>query len=228
MNPLLTKLDRAGFPMIWIPVIKAHMHWLPVTKIQFEHFLCSTSDSRFDATWYDRILGYNPRISPGSIRESNYWQTFITGVRPSEALKFADWCGDGYGLPTLKEWFASYETLKTLPAEPKAVAEICADHGLSERATALLARIEAAGQAAFRHMEILPAPTLADQMFMRGGVMEWVEWQGQQTRWGGMGRPNRRFGGVLFNPDMGRPHEVNNPEGEPLPYYGFRLIQRDP
>jgi hypothetical protein len=227
MSSLKFKLDPAGFPLVWVEDIKAYMHWLPVTKIQFEYFLCATSDSRFDAAWYDRVLNLNKRVSPGSVRESNYWQAFITGVRPSEAQRFAEWCGDGYLLPSLRDWYAAFQSLKAQPTEPDALAAMGSAHQLSERCQALLSRLEAATIAAFRHLEIAPSPTLADQTLLRGGVMEWVEWQGQRTRWGGMGQPNRKLHPILFNPESGKPHEVINPEGDALHYYGFRLIQRD-
>jgi hypothetical protein len=226
MSSLQFKLDPIGFPMIWVAEIKAHIHWLPVTKIQFEHFLCATSDSRFDANWYERVSNLNKRISPSNVRENNYWQVFITGIRPSEAQRFAEWYGDGYSLPTLKEWHTAYLALKARSAEQDILNVIGAVHSLQERTRALLSKLETAALAAFRYQEIAPTATLADQALLRGGVMEWVEWQGQRTRWGGMGQPNRRFHSILFKPDNGKPDEVINPEGDPLRYYGFRLIER--
>lgn len=226
MSTLQFKLDPIGFPMVWVAEIKAHMHWLPVTKIQFEHFLCSTSDSRFDAAWYKRVNDLNQRISPSNVRENNYWQIFITGIRPSEAQRFAEWCGPGYTLPTLQEWHTAYQALKAQPAVQDALTGMSAAHALRERPQAVLSKVASAALTAFRQLEIAPTPMLADQMLLRGGVMEWVEWQGQRTRWGGMGQPNRRFHSILFKPDNGRPDEVINPEGDPLRYYGFRLIER--
>jgi hypothetical protein len=108
----LFEYDRAGFPMLWLEDLGAFVHWLPVTKIQCEHFLCDVTDSSFDAAWYDQLLALNPRVSPKEIDERNYWRAIVTGVQPAEAERFARWCGEGYSLPTLSEWCDVYAACK--------------------------------------------------------------------------------------------------------------------
>ena len=66
-TPPLKITDPVGFPMIWIEEIGAFMHWLPVTKIQFEKFVASSSGGFFDDAWYRRILDLNPRVATAKI-----------------------------------------------------------------------------------------------------------------------------------------------------------------
>lgn len=215
------KLDRTGFPMLWVDSIQAYMHWMPATKIQFENFLGATSDSRFDATWYDEILAVNERITPDAIRLHNYWKAFLSGVRPSEVENFARWQGEGYAIPTIQDWFTAYKSLKASPPVSSPLEPI---EGLRPRIKTLLSRLDAATNSALK--EAGYERTLADQMVMRMGVMEWVAIQNQRSRWGGMGETYPPFHGALFTPDHGQPSVPNNPEGERLRHYGFRLIWR--
>lgn len=220
MKELKFTLDPSGFPMVWIESIKAYMHWLPVAKIQFEHFLCASPDSYFDANWYEEVLSLNGRISPGEIRSDNYWKAFLSGIKPSEAKRFARWCGKDYSLPTLSEWFDAYKALKELPLEPVEIIDRMGE--LKDRVRTLMQRLDQASGASRR----IEHRTLADQMLMRLGVMEWVECTGQRSQWGGMGQTPPAFYGSLFSPDHGQPGIPNNPEDHRLHPYGFRLIRR--
>ena len=223
MSTLKFTLDPTGFPMMWVNAINAYMHWMPVSKIQFEHFLCATPDSHFDENWYDQIISLNPRVTPGSIRPDNYWQALLSGVTPSEVLRFARWCGDDYRVPTLDDWFGAYTALKALPPESP---EVINDMGnLRDRVRTLLTRLDAASSTAL--LRVGYERTLADQMLMRLGVIEWVECHEQHYQWGGMGETDSRFQGSLFTPDHGQPSIPNNPDTDRLHYYGFRLIRRD-
>jgi hypothetical protein len=40
--PFTLSLDRTGFPILEMPALPFGVLWLPVTKIQFEHFLVDT------------------------------------------------------------------------------------------------------------------------------------------------------------------------------------------
>jgi Sulfatase-modifying factor enzyme 1 len=211
--------DRTGFPMIWVEPLAAHLGWLPVTKIQFEKFLCDTADGRFGPRWYDEVLSLNPRVSPGSITPSNYWRSFITGVLPSEADCFARWMGEEYHLPTLAEWDTAYQHLRRPgPTVPDWRREL---QSPDARCLALLAGVEAAagGNGSERHR--------AERMLLRGGVMEWVELAGREPRWGGMGDVAGGLAGLLFDADAGRPHQPFHPESERIAFYGFRLLRKE-
>ncbi|HXM70632.1 MAG TPA: hypothetical protein VN970_05820 [Thermoanaerobaculia bacterium] len=215
----LYEYDRAGFPMLWLEELGAFVHWLPVTKIQCEHFLCDVTDSSFDAPWYDQLLALNPRVSPKEIDERNYWRAIVTGVQPTEAERFARWCGEGYSLPTLRQWCDAYAACKEVPAQ-----DIVWPDSLPARVRTLLARTDLAWRKAAARMGT--PQTRADQMLMRLGAMEWVEDVADGYRWGGMGRLHPDFHGLLFTPDHGRSARPTRPEIDRLSYYGFRLLRR--
>lgn len=227
MTRLRLRADRTGFPMVYIDTLKAYIHWLPVTKIQFEQFICSQPSSQFDELWYSQLLELNSRISPGSVRDINYWQAFLTGVVPREAQSFARWCGEGYSVPTLADWFAAYKELKELPPENGSVVEpfVHEYKRVSDRTRTLLSRLDNASVRACKEADY--KRTLADQMFMRLGVMEWVEVNDQRSYWGGMGETNSKLHGNLFTPDHGQASRPNRPETTRLSYYGFRLLWRE-
>lgn len=213
--------DKTGFPMFWVEKVGVYLHWLPVTKIQFEFFMCDAPDNRFDATWYDTLLQLNNRVSPGSIRLNNYWRAFLTGITPGETLAFARWCGEGYHIPTLAEWNEVYKVLRVEPPIANALAEM-GSLDLSPRITTLLQKIEYVSTQA--PSEYGYDRTLADQMLMRLGVMEWIESDNLQHRWGGMGETYSSFHSSLFTPNNGQPQAPKDPETQRLSYYGARLI----
>jgi len=216
---LAFEYDRAGFPLLWLEELGTHIHWLPVTKIQGEHFLCEVTDGAFDASWYDQLLALNPRVSPREIDERNYWRVLLTGVQPAEAERFARWCGEGYVLPTLDEWCQVYAACKQLPAQ-----DVTWPGSLPERVRTLLTRMDLAWRRAAARMS--GPETLADQMLMRLGAMEWVEDAADGYRWGGMGKLHPDFHGMLFTPDHRRSARPTRPEVDRLSYYGFRLLRR--
>ncbi len=212
------RLDRTGFPMLWVAEIDAYIHWYPVTKIQIERFICTAQDSEFDADWYDAILDGNKRVSPHAINDGNYWQAFVTNIFPQEARLFARWSGAGYSLPTYDEWFTAYKTLKQEDANSTSpmLDEI------QGRAKTVVTRVDQANREAARSSSTY---TLADQMLMRMGVLEWVDCKEQRSRWGGMGKLPPEFHNYLLSPEQG-PSQPNNPETRRIFYYGFRLIWR--
>lgn len=161
--------DPAGFPMVWIEEIGAFIHWLPVTKIQFEKFMASTADPRFDDAWYRQVLALNPRVAIPEIDPKNYWNAILTGLLPEEALRFAAWCGEGYSIPTLKEWQTAYAALVALPEDPGEFPDLL--EGSGDLVRSALTRIEAASVAATRPGR---QRTRADRMLMRLGVLEWI------------------------------------------------------
>lgn len=222
------QLDQVGFPLIWIESLNAYMHWLPVTKIQFEYFLCAEPDPQFDAQWYETLLKLNPRVSPQNLTNNNYWGALLSGILPAEAGHYARWCGTGYALPTLDEWRKAYNFLKTQPVQPQEILNQMKQQysqKLSERVLRLLTQLETIQPRIWRDAELKPT-SLADQMLMRMGVLEWVESNELRNHWGGMGQTHARFHGSMFTPDHGQPSRPNDPENVRLHHYGFRLLWR--
>lgn len=214
--------DRCGFPIVWIDSIDAYLHWLPVSKVQFEYYLCAATDGRLDDKWYEGILELNPRITPAAVRRRNYWQSFLTGILPDEAQRFARWCGEDYELPSLSDWFSAYEALREQPpVEVNWQEQVPA---VKPRILKLLEQVEKVSR---EIAKAAGAPrSLADQMLMRYGVMEWVEVQNKRQTWGGMGQMVRDWVGLLVRPDKGIPVIPRNPEVERVHYFGFRLLRR--
>lgn len=214
------ELDRAGFPMIWVEPLSAYIHWLPVTKIQVEVFMCDSPSSDFSDSWYREILSLNPRISPKNATKKNYWNLFITGVKPSEAENYANWCavdGDDCVIPSLEDWNSAYKFLKQKPALKEPFSGI----KLTGRVELLLTKIDTIAANLYKDTY-----SLADQMLMRYGVMEWVqhELRGQQE-WAGMGQPNSGLQSMLRTPESA-PQTPKNIDSNRFHYYGFRVIRR--
>jgi hypothetical protein len=220
VTPDIGPLDRAGFPMIWIEAIGAFMHWLPVTKIQFESFFTWASDPTFDDEWYHRILDLNPHVAVSEIGPSNYCNAFITGILPEEAQRFAAWCGRGYSIPTLSEWQKAYTYLKQLPADSEGPASFLP--ATEERVRTLLTRIESSSATVASRLG--RTRTRADQMLMRLGVLEWVEQTSGRVRWGGLGEPSSHFR-MIWSPERGPVVPVGATPSRSRAF-GFRLIRR--
>jgi Sulfatase-modifying factor enzyme 1 len=216
-----TRLDPTGFPMVWLPTLGLYVHWLPVTKIQFEHFLCDALDGHFDSPWYEEVLRLNPRITARRIWRGNYWQAFTTGVLPSEAERFAAWCGEGYRLPTRDEWTRAYLQMKVEP-EGEPLPPPLLD-SLRERPRELLDRVVAAAREASVSFGFNPGSETS--LLFRFGILEWVALEGEApARWGGIGEPNPAFHGNLLAPEQGEIVLPERAETERLPPFGFRLV----
>jgi hypothetical protein len=210
--------DPAGFPMVWVEEIGAFMHWLPVTKIQFEKFIAATSDPQFNDAWYRLALELNPRIPVPEIGPTSYPHALMTGALPHEARRFAAWCGEEYSLPTLEEWQKAYAALAVLEADAAVLADLLEEAGDLVRLS--LTRIEAASTAAARPGR---KRTRADQMLMRLGVLEWAE-QAGGVSWAGMGEPSPYFR-TMWSIGKG-PAMATDPHASRSSVFGFRLIRR--
>lgn len=217
------KLDNSGFPLIWVDEIKAFVHWLPITKIQIEYFICSITDNRFDGPWYDEILNLNGRVSPQNVNVSNYWNIFLTGLKPDEALLFAKWNGANYSIPTLKEWNTIYKTMSDIDGISNIVTQM---GNLKPRVKQIAEQMADIADANTINSSRQKRLTLADQMFMRNGVMEWVELDDFRNRWGGIGEPNVNLQSLLVRAKDGQPLIPNNAESLRIHYYGTRLVWR--
>lgn len=217
---LKLRKDPTGFPMVWVEEADLFVHWLPVTKIQFEFFLCDAPDNRFNASWYDTILHLNPRVTPNAVGISNYWGVFLSGITPTESRIFARWCGEGYRLPTIAEWNKIYKNLSQKRPVPNMFQQT--EQKFEPRARTVIDKLEGISEQAIK--EYGYDRTLADQMLMRMGVMEWVESDNLRYHWGGMGETYSSFHSSLFTPNNEQPQAPNNPEEQRLRYYGLRLV----
>ena len=211
-------LDTAGFPMIWVAPLNGYLSWLPATKIQLEYFLSATNDTTFDEAWYYRVNEMNPRIAPGQVNSKNLFQTLVTGVLPNEARRYALWCGSHYDLMTVQEWGEAFDELNKEPASPDYIRQITSRDGLRERPKRL---IEMMGQATKER-----AKTLAEQMLMRGGVIEYVYESLDRNSYEGQGVAHSELPGG----GMRKPKELvklnNKTEGTRMRQFGFRLLHR--
>lgn len=212
--------DSKGFPMIWVEPLKGYLHWLPITKIQFERFLCSTSDIEFDDKWYDEILTLNPRESPQDLERDNYWRSVLTGLLPSEAEKYARWCGPQYQIPTKDDWLKAYFYLKEKEAQE--IDWTQHEPGLLPRDLRLLENMERVFRGFGGERQ-----TMADQTFLRFGVMEWVQSSERAQAWGGLGQLSPDFYGLLTKPEHRTPVQPRNPASERFFYFGFRLLRKE-
>lgn len=221
MNQPRTRLDPTGFPMVWLPSLGLYFHWLPVTKIQFEHFLCDALDGHFDLQWYEEILRLNPRATARRIWRGNYWQAFTTGVFPSEAERFAAWSGEGYRLPTRDEWTKAYLQMKMEP-EIDSLPPLMLD-SLRDRPREVLNRVVSSAREASVTLGFTPG--FETNLLLRFGILEWVALEGEApARWGGIGEPNPAFCGNLLAPDEGEIVLPSTAESDRLAVFGFRLV----
>jgi hypothetical protein len=209
--------DKTGFPMIYVDEVEGYVHWQPVTKVQFETFICDAPVSKFDEAWYDDILKLNKRISSRQVNGSNFWQLFITGIKPEEVEDFAAWCGEDYQIPTSEEWKKIYNRFSKTPANP----DILKDFKLGRRSQAILAKLEEINCTRIPSSE----RKMSDQMVMRFGVMEWVRLIDYRQDWGGMGQPIGGLQPTIQPPEKG-PELLRNPSTSRYHYYGFRLIKK--
>jgi len=122
---MLISFDRTNFPLIAVEEVGIEAHLLPVTKWQFEQFLAEAGE--VSRSHYRRMVKLNPGILPEELTADNREQLFVTGILPAEAQAFARWLGEGFDLPTIKEWRAIYGALRwTLPPRHDLSAELVA------------------------------------------------------------------------------------------------------
>lgn len=216
------EVDRTGFPMVRVDELGIYVHWLPVTKVQFEYFLCEVGDSYFDTNWYETVLDLNSRVSPAAVERNNYWQALITGLLPSEAQRYARWCGSQYELPTAEQWLAVFRALAN--QSPLELSTVLSFPGLNERARVLLERLDEAPRTMLDRLGY--ERTRADQLLLRLGVLEWVKRPHEANQWGLFGELNPSFHSLIFSPDDGAPRIPRAPETQRVGHYGFRLFRR--
>ncbi len=212
--------DRTGFPMVLMPELGLYVHVLPVTKMQFEHFLCDATDGHFDSRWYDEIRRLNPRVSARRIWSGNYWNAFLSGILPAEAERFAVWCGPGYRLLQTSEWQRVYQALESHDAPSLEEADMLDD--LAPHHRELITKVECAVEEACLQSGDLCRMT--ERMLMRMGLIEWTAIEGPSPNlWAGLGEPHPSFCGNLFDLSVGDLIQPADGETQRLASFGFRL-----
>lgn len=212
--------DPTGFPLILVPELGLYVHGLPVTKMQFEHFLCDATDGHFDSRWYDEIRRLNPRMSARRIERSNYWNAFLSGLLPAEAERFAAWCGPGYRLLRTSEWQRLYRALERQDATSLEETGLLA--GLAPHHRELITQVERAVEDACTQSG--DRCHMTERTLMRMGLIEWTAIEGpNQNLWAGLGEPHPSFCGNLFTPARGDLIQPADGETRRLPSFGFRL-----
>lgn len=213
-------LDSTGMPMVWIEELGAYAHWLPLTKIQLEYFLCDRPTARYDDSWYRTILSLNPRATPGRMGDtSSLHNHFATGLIPDEVREIAEWYSLGsdqkdYVVPSVEQWRIVRDAMSR-----KSRLDLAAVVGyMSERARRLIEIVEAA-------CTQRSAKSSADFMLMRGGgVREWTICRNSPLGWGGMGKPNEGLGGGFVR-ETDEPHQPFDTQRRNREY-GVRLLRR--
>lgn len=185
--------DPFGFPMVRVPELEIFIHSLPLTKLQFETFLCDVLDKELSAAWYKEVLSLNPRVPIEGLTHENAWRAFITGIRADEADRFARWCGNGYRLPTAREWILIYNWALEQPFS------LPQWQGKSKYANLRfeLLYISLAGIV----QESAKAQNLATALWMEGGVLEWVRERFSTDKPKACGLPDPRFYPVMKRPE---------------------------
>ncbi|MCA9108036.1 MAG: hypothetical protein KDA83_21695, partial [Planctomycetales bacterium] len=84
--------DHIGFPLLFIEELGMWTNLIPITKVQFEYYLCDRDANRsLDNAWYSERLKQNPRVTARRLSMNDYHQCFMTSLLPQEADYFANW-----------------------------------------------------------------------------------------------------------------------------------------
>lgn len=178
-------LDSRGFPLIWVEPLRAYLHLFPVSRPQFEHYLCAARPSGLGDAWYTDLLKLLPRSSPATVSAERLEQLFCAGLLPSEVQDYVQWQGADYALPTVDAWRTAYAWLeKQDVSAPPA--------GIEDRLAPLARRLWHAV------LTMRQPHTLLDLSLMRGGLLEWAS--GEAGAWVGMGKPRPAFYPTLHDP----------------------------
>lgn len=201
--------DRTGFPVLELPESGLMTHLWPVAKTQLERFLAEPNGPG-DA-WYETLLAISPRTSIKNADERNYESVFAGGLLPDEAIRFAQWLGDGFDVPTFDQWRAADAELLAAELEAEQVLALRNDAALHPQARLLL------DWCARRQPE-----TWGQLGLRREAMLEWVRIGDGQ--FGGLGSTRPQFLAAIVNPQRDAPVIPVRPE-ERKPYFGVRLMR---
>ena len=197
--------DKTGFPLLIVEDAGVEVHLLPVTKLQFEQF--TTETNIISQSHYQEMVALNAITSPHHFAPEERERLFVTGILPEEALAFARWLGDGFDLPTTREWREVYAALRRVP---------------TPRQNPLLDVVDGVAKAILeRFSEQLELRSLRDYTLMEGGLVEWVR---QEKRLMGLGVPRPEFHANLWDPLVNEVKPIRLDQR--IPYFGFRLVRR--
>lgn len=202
---MLLSLDKTHFPLIAVEAAGIETHLLPISKIQFEQFLADFGPGESAA--YQEMLALNPAVTPAQFTLEERERLFVTGILPDEALAFARWLGEGFDLPTVKEWRAIHTALRrtSVPIHDELAA--CLD--------------DCPAKTMLDKLERLHPNSMLEVSLMRHGLVEWVR---NGKSFVGLGVPRPEFQGNLWDPMVNEVAPINLTDR--VPYFGFRLVRR--
>ena len=205
--------NLCGIPFLRIQQLNISIQYLPVTKTQFEYFLCERQDPDFDEGQYLNILEYSPRISPRKINPENYEQTFITALTFKQMDKFRERLGESYDYLKVEEWNEIVKFLNNHPINDQVLKAILEQQGIPKRSKEILSKLqEIVLQKGGSNL------TMANQLLLRKGINEWIRDPDSSSLYSFMkeiGRDSRSVEKVPL-----RTLEIG------VPNIGFRLIKR--
>lgn len=196
--------DKTGFPVVTIEGLTLSL--LPVTKLQFERFLCEPGG--LSSSWYRQLLIMNPRASCRVFADKERESLFMTGITPEEAATFLSWLDPSARLPQETEWKRFARLLQQVPFT-RETEESLFRSGIKSSVGELLKRL----------IVLLKPSNLAELALIRNGVMEWVT---TRSKPGGLGGPRPSFFRNTFDPYNDIP--LRHFADERSPYYGFRVL----
>jgi|CXWL01.1.fsa_nt_gi hypothetical protein len=161
-------LDRTGFPLVYIKPIKAYIHALPLSKIQFERYISDPGYGVEDIVTYENILKENPRISPNEDIREKPWRLFTTGLLPAEMSRYKAWQGANFDFATNVDWEKSVNWLDTMKSN-QVMQAMNNTQGINPLAKMIFKKI---------FTEFSPKSGTDLCMFF-GAVMEWVTVNGR-------------------------------------------------
>ena len=198
------KHDYTGFPLLHLPPLQAYWSLFPLTKFQFEGYLCD-GEPGYDDSWYEALLAVNNRLSFQQAPWNTYEQLFIAGLRPQEAVDVGQWIGGR--LPDVAAWRVAYQWLAEQPP--------LLPPGKLERQLAPAARAIWYGL----YRQLRPS-NLLELSLMSGGLYEWVR---QEQSYRLLGQPRPAFHESLTHPLRSDPIRPIEPI-QRIAHYGLRLI----
>ena len=202
---MLITSDRTGFPLIAVEEAGVEVHLLPITKIQFHHFV--VAPTLVNEARYQEMLAVTPATTPQGFTAASREQLFVSGVLPEEAIAFARWLGEGFDLPTVKEWRDVLAAMRRTPPP---------------RRNLLVEAVEGPARVILKKFkEQLHIRSMADFALMRGGLVEWVRGDKELV---GLGLPRPEFHPNLWDPLVNEIKPIHLDER--VPYFGFRLVRR--